>query len=246
MEQTLAADLGLSISTYGKSLESSALLDPGWRRILDGEFTKPYMNKLRKTLAKHEAAALRIFPPAGDVFNALQVTGLKQTKVVILGQDPYHGPSQAHGLSFSVPEGVKPPPSLVNIFRELQSDLGIPPPATGNLLPWARQGVLLLNATLTVESGKAGSHQGMGWEEFTDKVIEVLDRERENLVFILWGKYAQAKAAKVDRGRHLVIQSPHPSPFSAYTGFFGSRPFSQTNQYLDRHGVPVIDWRLSH
>jgi len=191
---------------------------------------------------RQEYEAARIYPPGSRIFAAFDACPFEDVKVVILGQDPYHGPKQANGLAFSVNEGVRVPPSLVNIYKELESDLGVQPPATGNLQRWAEQGVLLLNAALTVRQGRAGSHQGKGWEQFTDAVIRILSEQREHLVFILWGAYAQRKGAVIDRSRHLVIESPHPSPLSASRGFFGSRPFSRANAYLEQLGLGGIQW----
>jgi uracil-DNA glycosylase len=202
------------------------------------------MQELQTFLLQEEKAGKVIYPPNQDIFQALNLTPLDKVKVVILGQDPYHGKNQAHGLCFSVREGVKIPPSLVNIFKELKQDLGINPPNHGCLDAWAKQGVLLLNNVLTVEDGKAGSHHLKGWEEFTDKIIELLNKKRENLVFILWGNPAQKKAERVDSTRHFIIKSPHPSPRSSYRGFFGSKPFSQTNDYLISKGIPPVDWNL--
>lgn len=223
-------------------------LDPSWAQPLSPLFASPVMDDLRRFLLAEKAAGKRIFPKGGEYFRAMDLTPLDKVRVVILGQDPYHGEGQAHGLCFSVQRGVRPPPSLVNIYKEMKSDLGIDPPRHGNLTHWAEQGVLLLNAVLTVEMGKAASHQGRGWEEFTDAVIELAARQERPIVFILWGSYAQKKAAFVkdvsQGGRHLVIKSPHPSPLSAHNGFFGSRPFSRANAFLIEHGQPPIDWRL--
>jgi uracil-DNA glycosylase len=201
------------------------------------------MAALSQFLRAEKAAGKRIYPPGGQIFRAFDLTPFEQVKVVILGQDPYHGPGQAHGLSFSVGPGVAPPPSLQNIYKELAGDLGIAHPGHGNLESWARQGVLLLNSCLTVEDGRAGSHQGKGWERFTDAVIAALNQEHKGLAFILWGRKAQDKGASIDRDRHLVITSVHPSPLSAHNGFFGSRPFSRTNDYLAAQGKSPIDWQ---
>tara|TARA_R110002072_G_scaffold142207_3_gene287595 strand:- start:491 stop:1210 length:720 start_codon:yes stop_codon:yes gene_type:complete len=219
-------------------------LEESWKALLSPEFSKDYMQQLKSYLKAELASGHHIFPPGPDYFAALDHTPVDKVKVVILGQDPYHGPGQAHGLCFSVRPGVAPPPSLVNIYKELESDLGIPRPDHGCLLSWADQGVLLLNSVLTVRAQNAGSHQGQGWETFTDHIISELNQKHDNLVFILWGSYAQKKGAKIDRNRHLVLQSPHPSPLSSYRGFFGSQPFSKTNQYLQAHGKSPIDWRL--
>jgi uracil-DNA glycosylase len=219
-------------------------LEPGWKAQLATEFESASMLALREFLLAEKRAGKVIYPPGPRIFAAFDATPFDAVKVVILGQDPYHGPGQAHGLCFSVPPGVPPPPSLENIFAELARDLGVPRPDHGCLLPWARQGVLLLNAVLTVERGNAGSHQGKGWEAFTDAAIARLDREREYLVFMLWGSYAQAKGRLVDARRHLVLRAPHPSPLSAHRGFIGCGHFSAANQYLQRHGATPIDWRL--
>lgn len=219
-------------------------LEPSWKSRLEAEFKKPYMENLRAFLRQEMAARKVIYPRGSEYFAALNHTPFDQVKVVILGQDPYHGPGQAHGLCFSVKPGVDVPPSLVNIYKELKSDLGIERPPHGFLQSWADQGVLLLNATLSVEAGKAGSHQNRGWEQFTDAVIDVLNREREGLVFVLWGSYAQKKGAFIDTKKHFVIKSPHPSPLSAHRGFLGSKPFSQINRYLESKGKTPIDWSL--
>ena len=219
-------------------------LNDSWKIPLQAEFDAPYMAVLKEFLVAERAKGKRIFPKGSEWFHALDATPLENVRVVILGQDPYHGEGQAHGLCFSVKHGVRPPPSLVNIYKEMESDLGLPPPAHGNLEAWARQGVLLLNSVLTVEAGLAASHQGKGWERFTDAVVrQVNDLERQ-VVFILWGSYAQKKAAFVDRTRHLVLASAHPSPLSAHNGFFGSRPFSKTNEFLIAKGQEPIDWNL--
>lgn len=216
-------------------------IEPSWKAVLQQEFDKPYFEKLTE-FVKSEYKEKTVYPPASRIFAAFNETPLGSVKVVILGQDPYHGVSQANGLSFSVSEGVRTPPSLLNIYKEIQSDLKKNPPESGNLERWAKQGVLLLNATLTVESGKPGSHQNKGWEEFTDAVVKILNEKKNNLVFILWGSYAQKKGEHIDRTKHLVIESAHPSPFSADRGFFGSRPFSQANAYLIMHDHEPIDW----
>jgi uracil-DNA glycosylase len=217
--------------------------DRSWRQALAGELGAPYFQELSRFLSK-ERAAKEIYPAPRQVFAALEHTPLAKVRVVILGQDPYHGAGQAMGLSFSVPPGEAQPPSLRNIFKELQSDLGVPPPRHGNLTAWADQGVLLLNAVLTVEADKAGSHAKHGWEDFTDAVLKVLSEKREGLVFVLWGAYAQKKAALIDQTKHLVLTSAHPSPLSAHRGFFGSKPFSKINAYLRARGEKEIDWRL--
>lgn len=220
-------------------------LDDEWKRALAAEFAAPYMTQLRAFLEQEKKEGKTIYPPGPEIFNALNTTPLSKVKAVILGQDPYHGPRQAHGLCFSVRRGVPPPPSLLNIFRELESDLGIPPPHHGELTHWAEQGVLLLNSVLTVEAGKPGSHQNRGWETFTDAVIKVLSQEREHLVFLLWGSYAQRKGRIIDTRRHCVLKAAHPSPLSANRGgWFGNRHFSQANRYMERHGQAPIDWSL--
>ena len=218
-------------------------IEEGWKKMLWDEFQSPYFSELKEFLVQ-ETSSKKIYPPGKLIFNAFQHTPFKHVKVVILGQDPYHGAGQAHGLCFSVPAGIKPPPSLVNIFKELQSDLGIALPAHGNLESWADQGVLLLNATLTVRAGEAGSHQNRGWETFTDAVIRKISAHKDKVVFLLWGRYAQAKEALVDGDKHLVLKAAHPSPFSAHNGFFGCRHFSKTNAYLAQKGIGPINWAL--
>lgn len=219
------------------------MLESSWQATIGDEFQRPYMQSLREFLRKEKDDKKIIYPKTVNVFQAFNLTPFDNVKVVILGQDPYHGPNQAHGLCFSVQDGVRPPPSLVNIYKELQSDLGIPPAKTGCLTHWAEQGVLLLNSVLTVEQGKAASHQGRGWEEFTDKVIHVLN-ERSGLVFLLWGAYAQRKGHFIDAKRHCVLKAPHPSPFSAHTGFLGCKHFSKANDYLVSQGKTPIDWHV--
>ena len=217
-------------------------MEASWRTRLESEFAAPHMKSLGDFLRRRKAEGRRVYPPAGEIFNAFALTPFDAVKAVILGQDPYHGPGQAHGLSFSVAPGVRPPPSLENIYKELATDLGIAHPGHGSLLKWARGGVLLLNTCLTVEDGQPGAHQGMGWELFTDAALRALAGEREHLVFILWGRKAQQRGETIDRARHLVIESAHPSPLSAANGFLGSRPFSRTNAYLESHGTAPIDW----
>ena len=217
-------------------------LEPTWKRRLEDEFHEPYMAELRRFLVERKQARAQVYPPGGLIFNALDSTPFDQVKVVIFGQDPYHGPGQAHGLSFSVPEGVAVPPSLQNIYREIREDLGAAPPPHGNLQGWAEQGVLLLNAVLTVERGQASAHRGKGWERFTDRVAADLNEGRENLVFLLWGSYAMKKGEFIDRDRHLVLTAPHPSPLSAHRGFFGCRHFSKANAWLERHGMEPVRW----
>ncbi|MFT3808130.1 uracil-DNA glycosylase [Arenimonas sp.] len=219
-------------------------LEPSWKDRVGDYLLRPEMRALSEFLRDEKAKGKRIFPPGPQIFAALDATPFDQVKVVVLGQDPYHGPGQAHGLCFSVAPGVDAPPSLVNIFKEIERDLGVARPHHGYLMPWAKQGVLLLNAVLTVESGRAGSHQGKGWEGFTDHIVERLDREREGLVFLLWGSYAQAKGRIIDARRHRVLRAPHPSPLSAHRGFLGCGHFSAANQYLAQRGATPIDWAL--
>ncbi len=221
----------------------SVNLHESWKKRLAAEFEKPYFAALSAFVREqYTTKGKRIYPAPKNIFAALDAVPFDDVRVVILGQDPYHGPGQAHGLSFSVPDGVQIPPSLQNIYKEIRSDLGIEPPRNGNLSGWAAQGVLLLNAMLTVEAGRAGSHQGKGWEEFTDAVIRAINDGREGVVFMLWGSYAQKKGAHIDRKRHLVLTAPHPSPLSAYAGFFGCKHFSKANAYLRQRGQQEIDW----
>lgn len=216
-------------------------IEPSWARVLADEFEQPYFEELIQ-FVKHEYATTTVYPPGPLIFNAFEHCPFDRVKVVILGQDPYHGRGQAHGLSFSVPEGVTRPPSLHNIFKELHADTGAAIPLSGNLERWADQGVLLLNATLTVRASAAGSHQNKGWETFTDAVIRKISEQKEHVVFVLWGAYAQRKGAVIDTHRHLVLKAAHPSPYAADKGFFGSRPFSQTNAWLAEHGEAPINW----
>ena len=216
-------------------------IEPSWAERLAGDFEQPYFQRLTE-FVRQEYKAGPCYPPAGKIFAAFDLCPFDKVKVVILGQDPYHEPGQAEGLCFSVADGVQQPPSLVNIFKEIQADLGVPAPTSGSLRRWAEQGVLLLNATLTVRAHQAGSHQRQGWEEFTDAVIRHLATERTGLVFILWGSYAQRKGAFIDRTRHFVLQSAHPSPLSAYRGFFGNHHFSLANRYLEQQGIAPINW----
>ena len=220
-----------------------AAISNDWLEALRGEFKKPYYRQLFETVKKEYATHL-VFPPSDDIFNAFHLTPLKDVKVVILGQDPYHNVGQAHGLCFSVKKGVAIPPSLVNIYQELHDDLGCSIPDHGYLVKWARQGVLMLNTVLTVLAHQANSHRGIGWEEFTDAAIKVLDEQDRPIVFILWGTPAQRKKTMLHNPRHLVLEAPHPSPLSAYRGFFGSRPFSKTNAFLEENGVEPIDWQI--
>ncbi len=224
--------------------QAVAQLPPCWLKSLADDFELPHMQALQAFLTRQRQQGRVIYPPPEDIFNAFGAAPLADVKVVILGQDPYHGPEQAHGLCFSVREGIKPPPSLVNIFKEIQRDLAIELPAHGCLQSWAEQGVLLLNATLTVEQAQAGSHQGQGWEQFTDRVVQLLNEQRQGLVFLLWGAHAQKKGRWLDRTKHLVLNAPHPSPLSAHRGFFGQDHFSKANDYLQQQGLTPIDWRL--
>ena len=233
----------MSDTHHTANTASDIRIEDSWKTRLAAQFAADHMAALSQFLQAEKAAGKRIYPPGGQIFRAFDLTPFEQVKVVILGQDPYHRLGQAHGLSFSVGPGVAPPPSLQNIYKELAGDLGIAHPGHGNLESWARQGVLLLNSCLTVEDGRAGSHQGKGWERFTDAVIAALNQEHKGLAFILWGRKAQDKGASIDRDRHLVITSVHPSPLSAHNGFFGSRPFSRTNDYLAAQGKSPIDWQ---
>ena len=218
-------------------------IEKSWERVLKEIFKKQYFIDL-VAFVKKEYSSKKVFPKGSDIFRAFDLCPFDNVKVVIIGQDPYHGEKQANGLAFSVSRGISNPPSLQNIFKELKSDLDIDIPKTGDLESWSKQGVLLLNATLTVEAHKAGSHQHMGWEEFTDDVVKILSDEKENLVFILWGKYAQEKGKNIDIEKHLIIESAHPSPFSAYAGFFNSKPFSKTNEYLKSKNIEEINWEI--
>jgi uracil-DNA glycosylase len=222
----------------------SIRLETSWKQRVGDYLLRPDMRALAEFLRTEKAKGKRIYPPGAQIFAALDATPFDAVKVVILGQDPYHGPGQAHGLCFSVAPGVEAPPSLVNILKEIERDLGIPRPPHGYLMSWAKQGVLLLNAVLTVEAGQAGSHQGKGWEGFTDHIVECLAREREGLVFLLWGSYAQAKGRIIDTRRHCVLRAPHPSPLSAHRGFLGCGHFSAANRYLAGQGRTPVDWAL--
>jgi uracil-DNA glycosylase len=225
-------------------MSDTVKLHPSWKAVLADEFTQPYMQLLKQFLQGEKAAGKRIYPQGSEWFRALDLTPLDQVRVVILGQDPYHGPNQAHGLCFSVKPGVRPPPSLINIYKELQTDLGIAPAKHGFLEHWAQQGVLLLNSVLTVEAGQAASHQKRGWERFTDAIIRQVNIQSTPVVFMLWGSYAQKKAAFVDQDKHLVLNAPHPSPLSAYHGFLGCKHFSQANAFLESKALAPIDWTL--
>ena len=221
---------------------SDVKLDPSWLTHLGLEFEQPYMQRLKSFLQEQKTLGKVVYPKGSDMFNAFNRTPLDKVRVVILGQDPYHGPDQAHGLSFSVPEGVAVPPSLRNIYKELANTTDFQAPDHGNLVHWADQGVLLLNSVLSVEAGMAASHQGKGWEQFTDSVVQVINDQCENVVFLLWGAYAQKKGAKIDANRHCILKAPHPSPLSAHRGFFGCNHFVQVNQYLTEQGFAAIRW----
>ena len=221
------------------------ILENSWKEKLLEEFNKDYMRSLSEFLRSEKLKNKIIFPPGNKIFNAFNLTKFEDVKVVILGQDPYHGQNQAHGLSFSVEEGIRPPPSLKNIFKELESDMGIKQPEHGNLERWCNEGVLLLNSILTVEKSKPASHSNMGWEQFTDKILSILNDLKRNVVFILWGKKAQEKGHFLDKNRHLILKSAHPSPYSANNGFLGSKPFSKTNHYLNSNNIKEIDWDLN-
>ena len=221
-------------------------IDPSWKLALETEFKKDYFSELVEFLKTEKASGQVIFPPGSLIFNAFNLTPLEQVKVVIIGQDPYHGPNQAHGLSFSVQQGIALPPSLLNIFKEIEQDLGVKMSrVNGDLSRWANQGVLLLNATLTVRANQPNSHSGIGWQRFTDAVIQQINEKKNNIVFILWGNFAKEKGNHIDENKHLVLRSPHPSPFSADKGFFGSKHFSKTNEYLSIHGIEPIDWLIN-
>lgn len=226
-------------------MEVKPNIEATWYEVLKDQFEEEYFHTLKEFLVG-EKKAYRIYPPGPLIFNAFNTTPFNKVKVVIIGQDPYHGPGQAHGLCFSVPDGIMPPPSLINIFKEISDDLKIPRPASGNLTKWAKQGVLLLNATLTVRAHQAGSHQKKGWERFTDAAIKAVSDKLDNVVFLLWGNYAIAKQSLIDQSKHLVLTSVHPSPLSASRGFFGCHHFSKANQYLQEHGKESIDWDVSH
>ncbi len=219
-------------------------IEESWKQVLKSEFSKSYFLEAVTFIKTEKALNKTIYPPGGLIFNAFNTTPFDKVKVVILGQDPYHGPGQAHGLSFSVPDGIRQPPSLVNIFKELHNDTGVPIPQSGNLTKWAKQGVLLLNSCLTVRANEPLSHSKIGWTNFTDAVIHIISTEKKNVVFILWGKYAQEKQQLIDETRHLVLKAAHPSPYSANNGFLGCRHFSKANEYLMANGIDPIDWSL--
>ncbi len=228
----------------GKGFKQAAI-EQNWREVLKNEFSSDYFIKLMQFIEQEKIENI-VYPPTDQIFSAFNKTSFDNIKVVIIGQDPYHGEGQAHGLCFSVAAGTKPPPSLVNIYKELKNDLGISIPTTGDLSYWAEQGVLLLNTTLTVKAQNAGSHQNKGWEIFTDKVIQIISEKKENVVFILWGKHAQSKENLINPLKHYVLKAAHPSPFSAYNGFLGCRHFSKTNEFLKKSGLKEIDWRISY
>lgn len=219
-------------------------IEPSWKELLKAEFNKPYFQQIAHHLKTEKSQKKVIYPPGTLIFNAFENTPVEKVKVVILGQDPYHGPGQAHGLSFSVPDGVPPPPSLINIFKELHEDLGVPIPRNGNLTKWAQQGVLLLNASLTVRANEPMSHAKIGWADFTNTVIQKISDERKHVVFLLWGKFAQEKRALIDESKHCILRAAHPSPLSAHAGFFGCRHFSKANEYLVSKGIDPVDWKL--
>jgi len=219
-------------------------IEPSWKEALEDEFKKPYFKQIVSHIKTEKEQGKTIYPPGSLIFHAFEATPIDQVKIVILGQDPYHGPKQAHGLSFSVQKGVPPPPSLINIFKELHEDVGMPIPNHGNLEKWAQQGVLLLNASLTVRAGEPMSHSKIGWHHFTDSVIRKVSEQRAHVVFMLWGKFAQEKGKLIDEKKHLLLKSAHPSPLSAHNGFFGNRHFSKANSYLMKHGIDPIDWAL--
>jgi uracil-DNA glycosylase len=225
-------------------MSTNVILHESWKALLNEEFEKPYFHQLKQFLISEKSKGARIFPSGSQIFSALDHTPFDQVKVVLLGQDPYHGPGQAHGLCFSVNDGIAFPPSLQNIFKELQEDCSCTIPRSGNLTKWADQGVLLLNATLTVRANEAGSHQNKGWETFTDQVIRKVAANKEHVVFMLWGRFAQGKESLIDTSRHLILKAAHPSPLSAYNGFFGCRHFSKTNTYLKQQGLGEISWQL--
>lgn len=219
-------------------------IEASWKEVLQAEFSKPYFQQIALHIKTEKSQGKIIYPPGSVIFNAFNTTPFDKVKVVILGQDPYHGPRQAHGLCFSVQNGVPPPPSLINIFKELQDDIGVPVPNHGNLTHWAQQGVFLLNASLTVRAGEPMSHAKIGWAEFTDTVIKKISDKKQHVVFILWGKFAQEKRVLIDESKHLILRSVHPSPLSAHGGFFGCKHFSKTNEYLASKGIDPVDWSL--
>ena len=219
-------------------------IDDSWKQHLKNEFSKPYFLQIITHLKTEKAAGKTIYPPGSQIFNAFNTTPFDKVKVVLLGQDPYHGKGQAMGLSFSVPDGKTPPPSLVNIFKELQDDVGVPVPATGNLTPWAERGVLILNAALTVRAAEANSHANIGWHQFTDTVISTISEQKKGVVFLLWGKFAHAKQVLIDETKHTVLKAAHPSPYSAIHGFFGCKHFSKANEALAKYGEDPIDWKI--
>jgi len=221
-------------------------IEESWKNVLKPEFEKPYFGNIVEFLKTEKEQKKVIYPPGPLIFNAFQQTPFDKVKVVMLGQDPYHGPGQAMGLCFSVPDGIQPPPSLVNMYKELQSDIGMPIPKTGNLLHWAQQGVFMLNATLTVRAGEANSHSQIGWGNFTDAVIKTISEQKRGIVFLLWGKFAQSKEVFIDKSKHFILKAAHPSPLSAHNGFFGCKHFSKTNELLTKQSLEPIDWNVSY
>jgi len=230
--------------TYTPTKAPDVHIHSSWKKTLASEFRQPYFREIREYLVTEKDNGHRIYPPGTLIFNAFNLTPFENVKVVILGQDPYHGQGQAHGLCFSVPNGVTAPPSLMNIFKELEQDVGVKPPNHGNLEAWSRRGVFLLNAILTVRANQPASHQGIGWQQFTDRVIQTISERKDHTVFILWGKFAMSKSLLIDPMKHLILTAPHPSPYSAGSGFFGCRHFSQANDFLRRHALDPIDWQL--
>lgn len=248
LSYTTSAGAKIALFRILAAVESRSSVNPqmeeSWKRVLAQEFSQPYFTSLKNFLVAEKQAGKKIYPPGPEIFHAFNATPFSQVKVVILGQDPYHGKGQAHGLCFSVSRGIKPPPSLVNIFKEIQSDLGLPIPRHGNLEYWAKQGVFLLNAILTVQANLPASHQGKGWETFTDRVIQTISEERSGVVFLLWGRFAQNKSVLIDESKHHILKAAHPSPFSANNGFLGCKHFSKANALLEQQGLRPIDWSL--
>ncbi|MFC2113785.1 uracil-DNA glycosylase [Bacteroidota bacterium] len=234
----------MDLFSYNNEKNYKLTISEGWKKLLHHETEAEYFNQLLDFLIDEERSGQTIYPQAKDIFNALNLTPLKEVKVVIIGQDPYHGPHQAHGLCFSVRKGIMPPPSLINIFKEIKSNTGVPIPDNGDLSYWAQQGVLLLNAILTVRAGMPGSHQKIGWQTFTDAIIQIVSQKLEGIVFLLWGKYAESKSTLIDANKHFILKAPHPSPFSAHNGFFGCKHFSTTNEILKSIGRKPIDWKV--
>lgn len=244
MQEALPLDASVLFAEASRPEPLAVAIEPSWHKAVGDEFDKPYFHELVAFLKREKSEGKSIYPAGKDIFKAFELTPFEQVKVVILGQDPYHGPGQAHGLSFSVPKGITVPPSLQNIYKEVASDMGLPIPKHGNLEHWARQGVLLINATLTVESSRAGSHQKRGWETFTDAVISHISKNHTGVVFLLWGRFAKDKGQLIDPRRHHVLSAAHPSPFAADKGFFGCKHFSRANQLLEQNGKAPIDWQI--